>query len=68
LGGGGCGVFVEDEDGVLVAVAAVSIPVGFELGEGFGVAVGALGTVLVEKLFVDVEGGVMGVDEFLRIN
>jgi hypothetical protein len=43
LGGGGCGVFVEDEDGVFVAVAAELIPVGFELGEGFGFAVGALG-------------------------
>jgi hypothetical protein len=67
-GGGGCGVFVEDEEGVFVAVAAELIPVGFELGEGFGFAVGALGTVLVEELFVDVGGGVMGVDEFAGVD
>ena len=42
-GGGGCGAFVEDEDEVFVAVAAELIPVGFELGEGFGFAFGALG-------------------------
>ena len=42
-GGGGCGVFVKDEDEVFVAVAAELIPVGFELGEGFGFAFGALG-------------------------
>ena len=68
LGDGGCGVFVEDEDGVFVAVAAESIPVGFELGEGFGFAVGSFGTVLVEELFVDVEGGVIGVDEFAGVD
>lgn len=68
LGGGGCGVFVEDEDGVFVAVAVELIPVGFELGEGFGFAVGALGTVLVEELSVDFEGGVMGVDEFAGVD
>jgi len=68
LGGGGCGVFVEDEDGGFVAVAAESIPVGFELGEGFGFAVGSFGTVLVEKLFVDFEGGVIGVDEFAGVD
>jgi hypothetical protein len=68
LGGGGCGIFVEDEDGVFVAVAAESIPVGFELGEGFGFAAGALGTVSIEKLFVDFEGGVMGVDEFAGVD
>jgi hypothetical protein len=61
-------VFVEDEDGGFVAVAAELIPVGFELGEGFGFAVGALGTVLVEELFVDVGGGVMGVDEFAGVD
>ena len=68
LGGGGCGVLVEDEDEVFVAVAAESIPVGFELGEGFGFAVGALGTVLVEELFVDFEGGVICVDEFAGVD
>ena len=68
LGGGGCGVLVEYEDEVFVAVAAESIPVGFELGEGFGVAVGALGTVLVEELFVDFEGGVICVDEFAGVD
>ena len=67
-GGGGCGVFVEDEDGVFVAVAAESIPVAFELGEGFGFAVGSFGTVLVEKLFVDVEGRVICVDEFAGVD
>ncbi len=67
-GGGGCGVFIEDEDGVFVAVAAESIPVGFELGEGFGFAVESFGTVLVEELFVDVEGGVIGVDEFAGVD
>ncbi len=67
-GGGGCGVFVEDEDGGFVAVAAESIPVGFELGEGFGFAVGSFGTVLVEKLFVDVEGRVICVDEFAGVD
>jgi hypothetical protein len=54
LGGGGCGILVEDEDGVFVAVAAESIPVGFELGEGFGFAVGALGTVSIDE-FAGVE-------------
>jgi len=68
LGGGGCGVFIEDEDRVFVAVAAESIPVGFELGEGFGFAVESFGTVLVEELFVDVEGGVIGVDEFAGVD
>ena len=68
LGGGGCGVLVEDEDGVFVAVAAELIPVGFELGEGFGFAVGALGTVLVEELFVNFEGGVICVDEFAGVD
>lgn len=68
LGGGGCGAFVKDEDGVFVAVAAELIPVGFELGEGFGFAVGALGTVFVEELSVDVEGGVIGVDEFAGVD
>lgn len=47
LGCGGCGVFVEDEDGGFVAAAAESIPVGFELGEVFGFAVGSFGKVLV---------------------
>ena len=37
-GGGGCGAFEKDEDEVFVAVAAELIPVGFELGEGFGFA------------------------------
>jgi hypothetical protein len=46
LGGGGCGVFVEDEDGVFVAVAAESIPVGFELGEGAGCAFCGFGAVV----------------------
>ena len=53
---------------MFVAVAAESIPVGFELGEGFGFAVGALGTVLVEELFVDFEGGVICVDEFAGVD
>ena len=68
LGGGGCGVLVKDEDEVFVAVAAESIPVGFELGEGFGFAVGMLGTVLVKELFVDFEGGVICVDEFAGVD
>ena len=68
LGGGGCGVFIEDEDGGFVAVVAELIPVGFELGEGFGFAVGSFGTVLVEKLFVDVGGGVIEVDEFAGVD
>jgi hypothetical protein len=55
LGGGGCGILVEDENGVFVAVAAQLIPVGFELGEGFGFAVGALGKVAIEELFVDAD-------------
>ncbi|MCC3532097.1 MAG: hypothetical protein JGK21_29375 [Microcoleus sp. PH2017_22_RUC_O_B] len=59
---------VEDEDGVFVAVAAESIPVGFELGEGFGFAVGAIGKVAIEELFVDFEGGVIGVDEFAGVD
>ena len=68
LGGGGCGVLVEDEDEVFVAVAAESIPVGFELGEGFGFAVESFGTVLIEELFVDFEGGVICVDEFAGVD
>ena len=68
LGDGGCGVFVKDEDGVFIAVAAESIPVGFELGEGFGFAVESLGTVAIKELFVDFEGGVICVDEFAGID
>lgn len=43
LCGGRCGAFIEDEDEVFVAVTAELIPVGFELGEGFGFAVAVLG-------------------------
>jgi hypothetical protein len=67
LGGRGCGVFVEDEDGVFVPVE--ELPVDFEFGEGAGCAFCGFGAVVFfDELQVDIGGGAIGVIEFAAVD